>query len=71
MEIIIITLIVLALLLWLGFHLTGALLSALFWLFVRLPLALLVFCLGIALCATLLLIPLGLKCFRLALEILF
>lgn len=54
-----------------GFIVTGALLSAAFWLFVRLPLAIFFFGLGLSLCATLLLIPLGVKCFGLAGDILF
>ena len=39
--------------------LTGALLATLFWLFVKLPLGLLLFALGLALCCTLVLCPLG------------
>lgn len=70
MEIIIV-LAILTGLFWLGFHITGALLSAAFWLFVKLPLALIVFCLGIVCCVTLLLIPIGIKCFGLAVRILF
>ena len=70
MEILII-LAVLTFLYGVGFFVTGALLSAAFWIFVRLPLAIFFFCLGLSLCATLLLIPLGLKCFGLAGDILF
>lgn len=62
---------VVAVLFWLGFRLTGAFLSALFWLFIKLPLAVVVFCVGIAFCATLILIPVGVKFFPLALKILF
>lgn len=70
MEFLLILLVV-VLLFWLGFRITGALLSAAFWLCIKLPLALVVFCLGIVLCATLILIPVGLRCFRLAGKILF
>ena len=70
MEILII-LAVLTFLYGIGFLITGALLSAACWIFVRLPLALFFFGLGLSLCATLLLIPLGLKCFGLAGDIHF
>ena len=56
---------------WIGFHITGALLSATIWLFIKLPLALLLGCLGLVLCVTILLIPLGIKCLKVALDILF
>lgn len=68
---IIIALAILTGLFWLGYHVTGALLSAAIWLFIKLPLAIIVFCLGIVCCVTLLLIPIGLKCFSLAGRILF
>jgi len=68
---IIITLALLTGLFWLGYHITGALLSAVIWLFIKLPLAIIVFCLGIVCWVTILLIPIGLKCFGLAGKILF
>ena len=68
---IIIALAILTGLFWLGYHVTGALLSAAIWLFIKLPLAIIVFCMGIVCCVTLLLIPIGLKCFGLAGRILF
>ncbi|MDO4493059.1 MAG: hypothetical protein Q4C53_04130 [Clostridia bacterium] len=46
----------------LAFRLTGALIAALLWLFVKIPLALVFWVLGLALCCTLILIPLGLRC---------
>ena len=46
-------------LLWVGFKITGALLMACLWLFVLLPVALLLFVLGLVCCCTILLIPLG------------
>lgn len=68
---IIITLAILCLLFWLGFHITGALLSAAIWLFVKLPLAILMVCFGLVCCVTILLIPIGGKCFKFAGSILF
>lgn len=68
---IIIGLAALTLLFWLGFHITGALLSAAIWLFVKLPLAIIIACLGLVCCVTLLLIPIGGKCFKFAGNILF
>lgn len=58
-------------LLWVGFRITGALLTAAFWLFFKLPLAIIVFCFGLCLCATLILIPIGARCIGLAGRILF
>ena len=66
---IIIVLAVLTLLFWLGFHIAGALLSAM-WLFIKLPFALILGCLGLVCCITILLIPLGGKCFKFAFEVL-
>lgn len=56
---------------WLGFHVTGALLSAVIWLFVKLPFAIILACLGLVCCVTILLIPIGGKCFSFAGSILF
>lgn len=56
---------------WLGFHVAGALLSAAIWLFVKLPLAVFMACMGLIFCATILLIPLGGKCFSFAGSLLF
>ena len=67
---IIIGLAVLTFLFWIGFHVTGALLSAVIWLFVKLPIAILLGCVGFALCITILLIPLGVKCFKFAFGVL-
>ena len=49
----------LAVLFWIGLKLTGALLSALLWLFLWLPLALVMIVTGIIICCTILLIPAG------------
>ena len=67
---IIIGLAVLTFLFWLGFHVTGALLSAVIWLFIKLPIAILLGCVGLTLCITILLIPLGVKCFKFAFSVL-
>ena len=67
---IIIFLAILTFLFWLGFHITGALLSAAIWLFIKLPIALILGCLGLGLCITILLIPIGIKCFKFALGVL-
>ena len=61
---------VLIFLFWIGFHVTGALLSAVIWLFIKLPIAILLGCVGLALCITILLIPLGVKCFKFAFSVL-
>lgn len=67
---IIIGLALLTFLFWLGFHITGALLTAAIWLFIKLPIAICLGCLGLILCITILLIPLETKCFKFAFEIL-
>lgn len=67
---IIIGLAILTFLFWIGFHVTGALLSATIWLFIKLPFAVLLGCLGLLCCITILLIPLGRKCFKFAFEVL-
>lgn len=46
MIVFLMTLVVLTVLFWLGYHVTGALLSAAIWLFIKLPFALIVGCLG-------------------------
>lgn len=64
-----ITLAVLTVLFWIGYHVTGALLSAAIWLFIKLPFALILCCAGLVCCVTILLIPLGVKCFKFALSV--
>ena len=56
---------------WVGFKMTGAMLAALVWVAVKLPVTLVLFTLGVACCATLLLIPVGLKLFGTAVNVLF
>lgn len=55
-----ITLGVLWCLLWIGFNLTGALLSACVWLFISVPLGAIACGMGIVCCLTIILIPVGL-----------
>lgn len=65
-----ITLALLTVLFWIGYHVTGALLAAAIWLFIKLPFAIILGCLGLICCITILLIPLGGKFFKFALNVL-
>ena len=67
----IIGLFILILLCRIGFYVTGAFLSMILWVVFRLPLALFLMLIGILFCCTLLLIPLGIACFKGAISILF
>ena len=51
---------------WLCFKFTGAVFSVLFWLFIKLPCALVLAVLGVLFCITIILIPVGKGCFGLA-----
>ena len=55
---------VLTMLLGIGFNLTGALLAALLWLCIKLPIACLVLALAIIFCCTIILIPVGIALFK-------
>jgi len=57
-------------LLWVGWKCTGALLSILIWLVVKVPLFLVFSILGVAFCVTLIFIPVGMKCFKTGVKIL-
>lgn len=48
--------------LWIGFKLTGAILSAAIWVFIKIPLAMAALALGLVFCCTIILIPVGI-CF--------
>lgn len=48
----------------LAFYLTGAVAAAALWLFVKLPLGIVLLAIGVGLCCTLLLIPLGVPCLK-------
>ena len=54
----------LSVMLWLGFKLTGALLSACVWLFISVPLGFGAMGVGLVLCLTIILMPLGLWFFK-------
>lgn len=51
-------------LLWVGFKLTGAILTACLWLMIGLPVSLVMLVLGGILCCTIILIPVGLVCMK-------
>ena len=56
--------------LWVGFKLTGALLAACVWLFIQLPIAMIIMALGFVFCCTLLLLPVGIGCMKAGIRIL-
>lgn len=58
-----ICLVLLSVLFWVGFTVTGALLKACLWLFILLPIGVVLCVMGAVLCCTLILIPLGAKVF--------
>ena len=60
---------ILSVLFWMGFKITGAVFTVLFWLFVKVPLGLTLAVLGLVLCVTILLIPLGIGCLKLAFKL--
>lgn len=70
MILIFVILALLTFLFWLGFKITGALFKALFWLVVLLPITLVIWALALVCCCTLILIPIGLKLFKLGGKIL-
>ena len=47
-----------------GFKLTGALLAAVFWTLIEIPLGMVTMVLGVVLCCTIILIPIGLLCMK-------
>lgn len=47
-----------------GFRLTGALLAAVFWTVIEIPLGIAAMVIGLALCCTIILLPLGLGCMK-------
>ena len=56
--------------LYMGFKLTGALLSAIIWIAVLVPVSIVLFALGLACCVSIILIPVGIKLFGAALSVL-
>ena len=61
---------ILSLFFWGAYQITGALFKALIWLFVLVPIALLLWGLGLACCCTLILIPVGLQLFKVGVRVL-
>ena len=49
-----------------GIYVTGVFLKAMIWLFIKLPFAMMLCSLGFGLCCTLIFIPIGIGCFKLA-----
>jgi len=68
---IIIGLAIVCFLFWLGFKCTEFMLGVCILLFVKIPIALFLFGLGVILCITILLIPIGKKCFTAGSSVLF
>lgn len=56
--------------LWIGFYLTGALLRACVWLFILVPLTIVIWVLALVCCCTIILIPIGIHLFKVGLDIL-
>lgn len=61
---------ILTIVFWLCFKFTRAMFLILFWIFIKLPFAVLMAFLGIVFCITILLIPIGKGCFNLAWKLL-
>lgn len=55
---------VLCLLFWIGFQVTGTVASAIVWLWIQLPIAVMLWAIGVLFCCTVLLIPVGIWFFR-------
>lgn len=47
-----------------GFRLTGALLAAVFWTVIEIPLGIVAMAIGLALCCTIILLPIGIGCMK-------
>ena len=60
----------LVVMLWLGFKLTGALLAACVWMFVSIPLGLGAIGIGLLMCLTIVLMPLGMWFFKVGIKLL-
>ena len=58
------------LLLWIGFTITGGMIMSLIWLCIKLPLALFLFSMALALCCTIILIPVGILLFKMGVRVL-
>ncbi len=51
-------------LLGIGFRLTGALIAAVFWTVIEIPLGIVAMAIGLALCCTIILLPIGIGCMK-------
>lgn len=67
----ILVLAILTAVLWLAFKCTGLFLSILVWICFKLPVAVILWGIGLALCGTLILIPIGVPFFRMGCRVLF
>lgn len=65
----IICLAILSILFWMGFKITGAMLKALMWLFILVPLAVGIWGFALLCCCTLILIPIGIRLFMTGLRV--
>ena len=61
---------VLTFFLWIGYKITGFLLKAFVWLFILVPVVLVMWCLALICCCTLILIPVGVKIFGTGVKVL-
>ncbi len=61
---------VLSILFWIGFKITGAVFKASVWLFILLPVTIVLWSLGLLLCCTLILIPIGKRLFGIGCKVL-
>ncbi len=59
-----IVLAILCVIFWIGFKLTGAVFKVGWWMFIELPIAIILFCFGAVFCCTILLIPVGIWLFK-------
>lgn len=61
---ILVMLFVVMFLLGIGFRLTGALIAAVFWTVIEIPLGIAAMAIGLALCCTIILLPIGIGCMK-------
>lgn len=61
---------ILSVTLWIGYKITGVLFAACVWLFIKVPCAIIIGAFGVVLCITILLMPIGMRCFKLAVKLL-
>lgn len=54
---------------WIGLGITGAILATMIWLFIKIPLMLVTWSIGLVLCCTIIMIPIGLWFFKTGLKL--